>query len=347
MYLAVVHQHRRPVKGLDMSNGPTAQTGELPFVANIMRGDVSMDPVIQQLLFGLDGQGGFLPGAFRAAERTFFDEQGRPLVIPQEIAGFSPDQIAAQQLARRSIGSQQPFLRAAERELFGGQRDLEAGIRDQLRSEQRGLSTLKRGLGEAMGTTRRATGRFGADLDALDRVSREGEQALGRRVDQATGTLRGGVSTLGQELDTALAREQQAIDRFGGDLGGALAQRRAAIGSLAPGVGRSEAALRSAVGGLDLGLGTAERTTAAGLGDLSRRLSESEARLRQTTGGFDPRMTAAFFDPFEDRVVQQTIDDVFEAGEQQDIAQRARDIQTGGESAFGSRARRQIGCNTL
>ena len=171
MYLAVVHQHRRPVKGLDMSNGPTAQTGELAFVANIMRGDVSMDPVIQQLLFGLDGQGGFLPGAFRAAERTFFDEQGRPLVIPQEIAGFSPDQIAAQQLARRSIGSQQPFLRAAERELFGGQRDLEAGIRDQLRSEQRGLSTLKRGLGEAMGTTRRATGRFGADLDALDRVS--------------------------------------------------------------------------------------------------------------------------------------------------------------------------------
>ena len=38
-------------------------------------------------------------------------------------------------------------------------------------------------------------------------------------------------------------------------------------------------------------------------------------------------------------MVQQTIDDVLEAGDKQDMAQRARDIQTGGESAFGSRAR--------
>jgi len=54
---------------------------------------------------------------------------------------------------------------------------------------------------------------------------------------------------------------------------------------------------------------------------------------------FDPNLTRQFFDPFEDRVVQQTIDDVFKQGEIQDVAQRARDIQTGGESAFGSRAR--------
>ena len=55
---------------------------------------------------------------------------------------------------------------------------------------------------------------------------------------------------------------------------------------------------------------------------------------------FDPStMIQDYFDPYEDRVVQQTIDDVFKAGEMADVAQRARDIRTGGESAFGSRAR--------
>ena len=55
---------------------------------------------------------------------------------------------------------------------------------------------------------------------------------------------------------------------------------------------------------------------------------------------FDPStMIQDYFDPYEDRVVQQTIDDVFKAGEMADVAQRARDIKAGGESAFGSRAR--------
>ena len=54
---------------------------------------------------------------------------------------------------------------------------------------------------------------------------------------------------------------------------------------------------------------------------------------------YDPSMTEKFFNPFEDQVVQQTIDDVIKAGEQRDIAARAQDIGRGGLSAFGSRAR--------
>ena len=61
---------------------------------------------------------------------------------------------------------------------------------------------------------------------------------------------------------------------------------------------------------------------------------------RQAAGmQFDPNLTKQFYDPFEDRVVQQTIDDVFKQSDIADVAQRARDIQSGGESAFGSRAR--------
>ena len=56
-------------------------------------------------------------------------------------------------------------------------------------------------------------------------------------------------------------------------------------------------------------------------------------------GGYDQSLTSQFYNPYEQQVVDQTIEDVFKAGEKQDMAQRARDIQTGGESAFGSRAR--------
>jgi hypothetical protein len=60
---------------------------------------------------------------------------------------------------------------------------------------------------------------------------------------------------------------------------------------------------------------------------------------RASLTGFDPRSAQAFFNPFEEQVVQRTIDDVLRAGEMRDIEQRAADIKTGGESAFGSRAR--------
>ena len=153
------------IQSSGISSLPATSTDPGAYVSGVDRRDVSMDPLIQQLLFGLGGQGGFLPGAFRAAERTFFDEQGRPLVIPQQIAGFSPDQIAAQQMTRASLGMQQPFLRAAESQYQRGLGDLQAGLRGQLAAERRGLSTLRRGLGRALGTTRRATSRFGTDLD--------------------------------------------------------------------------------------------------------------------------------------------------------------------------------------
>ncbi len=75
------------------------------------------------------------------------------------------------------------------------------------------------------------------------------------------------------------------------------------------------------------------------LGVAEPFVGESADLIRGTTKQFDPSMTQQFFNPFEDQVVQQTIQDVLEAGEKRDIQQRARDIQTGGLSAFGSRAR--------
>ena len=67
--------------------------------------------------------------------------------------------------------------------------------------------------------------------------------------------------------------------------------------------------------------------------------TQAQDLIQGTVGAYDPSMTEQFYNPYENRVVQQTIDDVMKAGDQQDIAARAQAISSGGESAFGSRAR--------
>lgn len=228
------------------SGGDASMT---PYVSGIARAERQMDPVIQQLLFGLGGRGGFIPGAMRAAERTFFDDQGRPIVVPQEVAGFSPDQMRAMELARSSVGIQQPFIEGAQRAFRSGLGALGRGTQAQLRSQEEALSQLQRGASE----------------------------------------------------------EER--------------QRRAGLTDVLGGIGQAR--------GIATG---AEQEFRGGLG-------ESRDLLRGTTGAFDQSMTRSFFDPFEEQVVQQTIDDAMKRAAQADIAATAQDIGRGGESAFGSRAR--------
>ena len=194
--------------------------GGTPFAAGVTQVATGLDPLTEQLLFGIGGQGGFIPGAMRAAEKVFYDDQGNPVVIDEQVAGFSPDQLQAMQMQREALGMQNPYLQ---------------------------------GAGQA----------FGAGTQALEE-----------------GLQRG---------------------------------RTAAIGAL--------------------------EATKGGVGSLQEGLGESADILRGTLGGYDPSMTDRFYDPFEDRVVQQTIEDIMEQGAKSDIGARASDIARGGESAFGSRAR--------
>ena len=87
------------------------------------------------------------------------------------------------------------------------------------------------------------------------------------------------------------------------------------------------------------GIGQARGIATGAVDQYGNRIGESEDLLRGTLGAYDPSMTEQFYNPFESRVVQQTIDDVMKAGDKQDIAARAQAISAGGESAFGSRAR--------
>ena len=230
--------------------------GESPYVGGVVRSETGLDPLTKQMLFGLDGQGGFIPGAMRAAERTFFNADGTPRVVDEQVAGLTADQLQAQELARAGIGIQDPYLQQAQDAYAAGVGALDTGLG---RSRSR--------LEEALGTTRTGLGSLQSGLSEQERITRG------------------------------------AVDQFGRRLG--------ALG-------------RQAKGATDA---------------FGNRIGESEGLMRGTTGAYDPFLTSQFYNPYEDRVVQQTIDDVFEAGEKQDMAQRARDIMSGGESAFGSRAR--------
>mgnify|MGYP003664800176 CR=1 FL=1 len=328
-----------------------------PYIAGITKQERSMDPLVQQMLYGLDGQGGFIPGAMRAAERTFFDDQGRPLVTPQEIARFSPDQQAAFQMAREQVGSQQPFLQASQEAYEKGLGALGQGQQQQLASQERSLQELQRasgiqdyqsqrGLGDALGGIDRgqremvdATNRLRSDIDEQGQVIRQSgerfsrdlggmqdyatgsERQFSQDVGQATTTLQGAQEKLNQELNQALGQERGAVDRFTDRQGEATSR------------------LGSAVDRFGNRLSDAEQRGIGAVDDYSAGLDESREMLRGSLGAYDPSSTDAYMNPYEDKVVGQMIQDATKGLAQSDMMQTASDIRSGGESAFGSRAR--------
>ena len=189
-------------------------TSQNPYVSGITRDDTYMDPYTQQLLYGLGGIGGFIPGAMRAAERTFFDDQGRPIVIGKETAGFSPDQIIAQTLARNQIGSMSPYLQESEQAFRGGLDSLKRGQAAQVGQAQRGFGELQRGAGQE--SQQRSLGLEDA-LYGIDRSMLEQQAAqVGLEGDMAKrlGLAGGSVGRFGTDIDESKNILRQTTDRF-------------------------------------------------------------------------------------------------------------------------------------
>jgi hypothetical protein len=284
---------------------PAAQetAGDAPYVASATTSSTTRDPALQQLLFGLDGEGGFIPGAMRAAESTFFDEEGRPVIVPQEVAGLTPDQLAAAQQARDLVGVQDRFISDAESAYRAGIDQLGAGQEAARGFGLRGLDAVQRGVSEEERLRQSGLEGLLGSLGEGRRLSTAATEDLGTRLAETTGIQRGAVDEFGTRLGEAEGIQRGATGRFG-RAAGDVARRQ---------IGATE------------GFGGA--------------LGESERLLRGTTGAYDQDLTQQFMDPFEDAVVQQTVEDAVKQANLADIQQTARDIRSGGESAFGSRAR--------
>ena len=351
--------------------------GDQPYVANVTRSDSMMDPITQQLLYGTDGQGGFIPGAFRAAERTFFDEEGRPIVIPQEIAGLSPDQIQAQQLARGAVGVQQPFIQEAMSRGQQGIDALQSGIGGQALASQQALQQIQEGsrfaldqrdraMTDAIGGTQQgraraveAEGRLRGDLSDITGMAQDSTGQYIDQLGQQAAQGRRATEDFGMDLAKVRQQGQRSYDEFGRDITDAVGMGMIGKEDLSRGLSRSEelasAAAASQRGRLDLaetgmkgGISQLDRdltrqlgAESAATGEFGGQLGEARTQLKNTVeDGFNiGDKTSEYFDPYEDRVVQQSIRDASEGLAKQDMAQYARDISSGGESAFGSRAR--------
>ena len=164
------------------------------------------------------------------------------------------------------------------------------------------------------------------------------------------------------EAGRLFGRQERALDEAFGYLPGARSAVEEGMGfqregsDLVRGAGRfSEAAERmigtgagTVAGGLS-SLGRAEEfagTAAPEFGEAQRITrgamfdpSQAETGLgiaaltgEGATRGFDPRGTSAFYDPFEQQVVEQTLEDINRAAAQQDIGLRDRAVSAG---AFG------------
>ena len=262
---------------------------QTPYVAAVDQMTTTADPTTQQLLFGLDGRGGFIPGAMQASENTFFNPDGTPRVVDQEVAGLTPDQERAMELARNQVGIQDRYLGDAEGLYQEGVRRSDEGLRRQIALGEDALGTTQRGVSEEEALRDRG-------LEGLLTSIGEGRQLAG-----------GATSDYYGRLGETEGIQRGAVDQFGRELGGIESLRR----------------------------GAAE--------DFGGRLGESERLIRGTTGAYDQDLTRQFYDPYEDRVVDQTIEDALKGSDKADMAQFAQDVARGGESAFGSRARLTAG----
>ena len=223
-----------------MQEGGASDTQD-PYVSGITRIEGGLDPLTRQLMFGLSGKGGFIPGAMRAAERTFFDEEGRARVVPQEIAGLTPDQLQAMELARQATGLQDPYLAdavAAYRQapsLLGT--GLEAARGRQLESLgaiESGVSGLGTRLSDIEALQRGATGEFGGKLGDIAGQQRGAAGAFGTRLGDVEALQRGAVGEFGTQLGGIAGRGIGATDVFGGQLGESEALMRGTTGAYDP-----------------------------------------------------------------------------------------------------------------
>jgi len=256
--------------------------GEQPFVQSVNRVESGLDPLTKQLLFGLDGKGGFIPGAMRAAEKVFYDDEGNPVVIEEKVAGLSPDQLRAQELAREGVGIQDSYLQGAQDAYGRGVSALEAGLgrsrglaEQGLGATRTGLGSLESGLSQQEMISRGATGDFGRRLAGVGRMALGSTGEFGGRLGESENLLRGTVGGYDQGLTGQFYNpfEQQVVQQTISDI---LEQGdKAEVAARAQDIARGgESAFGSRAR-----LGAAERREA-----LGRGLGEAVSGIR--AGGF-------------------------------------------------------------
>jgi hypothetical protein len=146
------------------------------------------------------------------------------------------------------------------------------------------------------------------------------------------------------------------IPDFTPDQAAAFDLTRRNVGVQQPFLEGANNAYASGIGALDYGLdqrllqgqrgmstlkgaaGYEEAQRMLGLQDALGGIGEARGLYKDTLGEFDQSMTQDYYDPYEQQVVDQTVDDAMRGLARTDQQAIAQAIGSGGESAFGSRA---------
>jgi len=267
------------------------------------------DQLIYNLLTGGGDRLGLLP-TVEDYYRSQIDQLGGADTSPftytgERIAGFSPREELAMQLADQGIGSYAPYLARS------------AGLTEE------SLATLAGGTSEAKAQ--------------LLRALQQGEDYTKLGIGQ-------GAEFLGEGVDKASEAEQGLLNALAGVRGRGEEGYQSGLANILQGTQEGRAGLDQAspfftqarAQGLQ---GTQEAEAAARRAtDLQTPfLQEALGQVRSSTAGFDTADIDRFQNPYEDAVVQQTIKDLNKASRQRDIASDAAEVTSG---AFGgSRSR--------
>ena len=292
-----------------------------PIATGFTRDDRSSDPFVREAYFGSPDTPGIISQAISAANKSY----GTPFQA-QGVAGFSPFANRAMEGAYAGIGGYKPYLGAYE---------------DALRQGMDTIGQRKGLINEALGATRQSGEIQQPYFAQAEKQLQDGMQNLassyGRQGPSARDYQRASLQGFDPRSASAYELPSQFMLPF---VSSARGQTAEGINALMGGAVREQQMGTRALGELQRGVGQDQAYRKRGLRELTGAGDEARMIAREIgRSTFDPRDTSRFYDPFEDRVVQQTIDDAFKQSDIQDVAQRARDIQSGGESAFGSRAR--------
>lgn len=185
----------------------------MPYISGITRLTGELDPISKQLFFGLGGRGGFIPGVMRAAERTFYDEEGKPVVIDEQVAELTPEQLAASDRGLESLGllrdTYGAYDQARTQKFMDPYEDavVQQTISDIL--EQGDLADIRARAGDI---GRGGLAAFGsrARLGGVDRA-----EAIGRGLGEAISGIRSRGFGEAQRLGVQDFARQQEAKRFG------------------------------------------------------------------------------------------------------------------------------------
>ena len=238
------------------------------------------------------------------------------------VPGIMP--LLNQELVNRMMGF---GVEGANPYTYSGQRiaDFSPAEREAMRMTAQGMGSYLPYYQSAEAMTRggldTATGAYGDTRNLLGEAVQAGEMST----QEAMGLLR-------QAPGVAASATSQGLGQIG-QAGGTLGQAENIAGGAGVDLGRAQ--------NIIAGSGFNPRGARRVLGRSLGRLGQAARTGQGATGQFDPSGIESFYNPFEQQVVDQTMEDVRKGLAQSDIARRAGEI---GSGAFGgSRSRLQAG----